>query len=809
MKHLLSLLLAAVLYLVGSMSLVAQPLGCHYYQGELHVEEPGPVAQSRMRAAIERSDSIDILHYEIWLDVTKFGGTLKARTTVTLTPKLPDQQQLIFDLTKLTVDSIQLDGVNLPFTYPDPFLVVDLPQPLELGDTLALTFFYQGTPYKDPSWGGFYFEGGYAYNLGIGITSNPPNFGRVWYPCFDNFVERATYDIHVLSSMGRRGYAIGDFIEETVAGQDSVWRHYRMEQLLPTYLTNVAVSNYVAHRDTHESVFGKVPIELLAKPEDINDMITGFSRMGDAIDAIEAWYGPYPWSRVGYVMTTVGAMEHPTNVAFPDNALNNGAGDVRLMTHELGHHWWGNITTLREPTDMWIKEGNAEYCAHLIDEWSEGRDVFVNTVKSNHLNVLVQAHQADGDFLPLSGLPFQNIYGRHTYWKGASVMHNLRGYLGDSLFRMAQQSILATYPYSAIDAETYRDHVTQVTGIDASPFFDAWIFSPGFASFKIVSSSVQPVGNEFEVDLVVQQGLRAAPAYHESVPLSVTFYNQDWEKFKTTIQASGAVSSHSLTVPFEPVHMALNEGYELNLARMDFQQTIKSPGTYLFPFVRFKATVEQVADSALIRVDHHWTAPDQVLGQPELKISETNFWVVSGIFPSGFAAQGRLAYDANMGNAFLDAGIASPKEDSLVLLYRSSPTEEWQEHPDYKVIALLPTDGKGEVVVQQLSPGEYALARGRFIYTSTEDLPDLSRVRIFPNPSHGEVWINWPDVKITPVQYRWLNSMGQVVGQGPLAEDLLTGSVFQIPDHQLSSGQYFLQLFASDGRSVSRTIILH
>ena len=118
-------------------------------------------------------------------------------------------------------------------------------------------------------------------------------------------------------------------------------------------------------------------------------------------------------------------------------------------------------------------------------------------------------------------------------------------------------------------------------------------------------------------------------------------------------------------------------------------------------------------------------------------------------------------------------------------------------------------DGKGEVVVQQLSPGEYALARGRFIYTSTEDLPDLSRVRIFPNPSHGEVWINWPDVKITPVQYRWLNSMGQVVGQGPLAEDLLTGSVFQIPDHQLSSGQYFLQLFASDGRSVSRTIILH
>ncbi|MBK7343521.1 MAG: hypothetical protein IPJ06_10790 [Saprospiraceae bacterium] len=82
--------------------------------------------------------------------------------------------------------------------------------------------------------------------------------------------------------MGRKGYAIGDFISETSVGQDSVWRHYRMEQLLPTYLTNVAVSNYVAHRDTHTGVFGKIPIELLAKPDDIGEMITGFSRLGDA-----------------------------------------------------------------------------------------------------------------------------------------------------------------------------------------------------------------------------------------------------------------------------------------------------------------------------------------------------------------------------------------------------------------------------------------------------------------------------------------------------------------------------------------------
>ncbi|MCF8237076.1 MAG: hypothetical protein K9I85_02890 [Saprospiraceae bacterium] len=806
-KYLLSLSVVLSL-MVASTALLAQPVGCHYHESDLQIQEPDPVSRVKMRAAVERSDSIDILHYEIWLDVTQFGGTLKGKTTVTLTPKLPDQDMLTFDLTTLKLDSILFNGQPLSFTYPDPFVLVQMPDVLALTDTVSLTFYYQGTPHKDPSWGGFYFEGGYAYNLGIGITSNPPNFGRVWYPCFDNFVERAKYDIHVLSSFGKRGYAVGDFISETVAGQDSVWRHYRMEQLLPTYLTNVAVSNYVAHRDTHSGFFGNIPIELLAKPEDISEMISGFSKLGDALDAIESWYGPYPWSRVGYVMTTVGAMEHPTNVAFPESALNNGAGDVRLMTHELGHHWWGNVTTLREPTDMWIKEGNAEYCAHLIDETTIGRDAFINTVKSNHLNVLVQAHQADGDFLPLSGIPFKNIYGRHSYWKGASVIHNLRGYLGDSLFRAAQKSILTTFPYSAIDAETYRDQVSLISGKDAGPFFDAWIFNPGYAAFKIYSRQSTPVGNDYSVQLVLEQGLRAAPAYHEAVPLEVTCFGPNWEVYQQTVLAGGAVSSHTLIVPFDPVHISLNERGQLNQARMDYQQVLKTTGNFILPFVKFRVTVQAITDSALVRVDHHWTAPEPVQDQPELKISSTNFWVVSGIFPFGFEAQGRLSYNATSSNAFLDADIASPKEDSLVLLYRPSPTVGWEEHPDYKLIVLGLTDGKGEVLINGLAPGEYALARGQFISTRVSE-PDLDRlVKIFPNPTNGPVWVDWPQEHGVPTQYRWVNALGTIVHHQQLT-GVDSGHLFEIPTSDLQPGYYFLQIFSNRGEQVQRAILLH
>lgn len=800
--------LGLFLFFVGMGILSAQPYGCHFHD---HSVVPDmvrdPLALSMMRASLERSDSVDILHYTIRLDVTDFNGTLKGHTDVMFTPKLPGLDTLTFDLAKFNVDSILFDGVKLNFAHQDPFLYVYLPEAQIVGDTASLSFYYQGSPLRDPIWGGFYFEGGYAYNLGIGISSNPPNYGRAWYPCFDNFVERATYDIHLLSSAGRKGYAIGDFISETEVGVDSFWRHYRMEQLLPTYLTNVAVSNYVSLRDTHMGFYGAVPIELLCRPNQVTSTQQTFSRLGEAIDAIESWYGPYPWSRVGYVITTAGAMEHPTNTAYPVNSLGGGAGSVRLMTHELGHHWWGNITTLREATDMWIKEGNAEYTAHLLDEYASGESEFINTVKSNHRVVLSRVHIDDGDFLQLSGIPFENIYGRHTYLKGASVIHNMRGYLGDSLFRIGQNAILQNYAYQSIDAATYRDYLTATTGVDMEPFFDAWLYKPGFSSFKIYSQSFTPSPSGYSVDFVLQQGLRAAPDYHREVPLEITVYGGVSEKYVVRVIADGPFSNHSLEVPFEPVFIAINERNLLNQARMDFQRSLGQTGNYQYPFANFSLWVQEIQDSALIRVDHHWVAPGPILDQPNLKISGTNHWVVSGVFPEDLKAQGRFFLDGTATSAFLDDDIVTTAEDSLVLLYRPFPTGPWELHPDFQIIKLPSGDLKSEIRANNLKPGEYAAARGQFMTSSNQQVSLLEQVEFYPNPVSGQqIWMRWPEGSPSlPTMIQWINATGQLVGFETLVP---IGGVHQIQLPNAMKGLIFARIITADGKTVLRPLIV-
>lgn len=70
--------------------------------------------------------------------------------------------------------------------------------------------------------------------------------GAAGIPVFRNFVERATYDLNVISKDGRKGYAIGEFLGETDLGGGLALRQYRMGLPLPTYLVGTATSNYAA-----------------------------------------------------------------------------------------------------------------------------------------------------------------------------------------------------------------------------------------------------------------------------------------------------------------------------------------------------------------------------------------------------------------------------------------------------------------------------------------------------------------------------------------------------------------------------------
>ncbi len=791
-----------ILFFFFCGSVFSQPIpefhACHHAKWDSKRKKMTPEEEKTVLAGIERSDTFDILHYDIQIDVTNYAGKiLKGKTKILFKAKMDNLNTIRFDLTSLGIQNVEREGDgNLTYNYNDPFIEVNLGKVLDTGEIDSVTISYSGTPYQDPVWGGVYFESNYIYNLGIGLSSNPPNFGRVWYPCFDNFVERATYDIRVLTNQGRKGYCIGTFLSEIKLGSDSLVRHYRMNQLLPTYLTNFAAANYSEVNFSHTTSLGTVPIQLVAKPGDTTSMKKSFSNIGADLDAMEEWYGKYVWERVGYVLTTVGAMEHPTNIAYPDNVILNGTkASETLMAHEFGHNWWGNLTTLKTEYDMWIKEGNAEYSSHLFLEHVYGKDKFVDAVKSNHLNVMRQAHQADGKYEPLSGISFENIYGRHTYWKGADVMHNLRGYVGDSLYKIGLQSILDKYAYSAIDAIQFRDQMTAGTGIDMTSFFDDQIFQPGFAGFEIDSIEYNTDSNNKNAVIHITQKLRKANHLYTNVPLEITFYSKNWSKITKKIKVSGEHSAQEVQIPldFDVAFALLNEDNKINYARMHANSKVKLKAPVTMPYVEFSFKVNQIKDTALIAVQHMWIAPDPIKNNPNnAKLSNSHYWIVDGLLPETFKASATLEYKNNATNTFLDADLVSVTEDSLILVYRKSPKEDWRKFPYYSKQMLSATDGQGFLKIDTLLMGEYAFANGSLPTVATTEKNQITaRLTLYPNPVNSLLHINSATLSHGNKILQVYHTNGLLAFEKTVFFD---GEPIQLSTESLTNGQYYVQI---------------
>ena len=795
--------------LLSAVLCEAQPYryGCHYFRqqrGEVPVMTP--MLRAQIDETIARSDTFDILHYDIALDVTSYvTQQITASTTITFQAKLAGQSFIRFDLVDLVVDSVVGSGGLLSFDHVGGFLRVELATTPAVGEVRDITVHYHGHPYQDPQWGGFSFYNSYIYNLGIGISTIPPNFGKVWYPCFDSFVERATYTYHVKSAGTYRLHGQGDFLGEVQLGGDTVVRSFDFPNDIPTHISAVAVASYVDSDYVHTGAYGNIPVRLSAKPGQLTDMVARFGDLGAAIDVCEHWYGPYAWGRVGYVLTPDGALEIPTNVAYPDFMTGQPVADNRaLFTHELGHHWWGDAVTPYVHNDMWIKEGPAEYSGHLVEEWIGGTEAFVAAVKNNQLDVLKNSHLQDGGFQPLSPMPDPYIYGHHTYYKGAAVMHNLRGYLGDSLFRQTLQGVQQQFSDSAVDANGFRDALESVAGVDLDPFFNAWVFAPGFSVFVVHGFESVQQGNQWEVDLVLRQGLRGTTVFHDQVPLDLTLIGDNSQRQEYLVTAGGEFTPITVTSSFEPRMAVVNGFNRLNQARMDHEFVIQPGMTFanLLPRTDFRLYADTLLDTALFRVDHIWSGPDaDLLDATVDAISGAHYWVVDGIWPGGTDLYARLDYNGLNADK-LDHDLYGITEQDAVLLYRPDPSVAWAPYPYQTIVTGSLTNGTGRFEIDSLLPGHYAFGKGQFISgVNGPGADEGDALRVYPVPASSAITVEWGNVE-EPVDLEVLDPTGRVVWLSGQEASMRNGATITVSGW--APGIYTVSARNSDGEEVAR-----
>ena len=743
-----------------------------------------------------RSDTIDILHYTVTLDMSDFSAQrIDGNCVVRFAPKVDGVAKMQLDLLQMEVDSIIMKNRKLAYSYNDTLLNISFGDRMNVGDTVEVVVFYNGVPQRDRIWGGFYYKGDYAYNLGVGFASDPHNYGRVWHPCFDNFAERATYTFHIKTRSSQRAHCNGYLqAENTVDGFTS--RTWKMTAAIPTYLACIAVGDYTLVKQSHEGVNGRVPIELAASAEDTARLKESFQNLKKAIAAYEYWYGAHRWSKVGYSLVPFrsGAMEHATNITYPISAANGTLKREHLMVHELGHSWWGNLVTCETAADMWINEGMASYSEYLFWEYVYGWKRYIKEVKDNHYKVLKQAHQQEGGYRPISGVPHEYTYGMHVYDKGASVAHNMRWYLGDSLFRKGLHYVIDEYQFKNLSSPKFRDALTYSTGVDMAQFFDDWVFMGGFPHFGVAKTAVKKEGKVYKVKVYVRQSLLGRAIYFRKVPLQVTFLDDNWKRHEAVITVSDQLDSATIDVPFSPTTIILNEGHRLNQARFDYQLKRKKTDTtaIIIPlraigFHAFKT--KSMTDSVWLHLEHHKVAPDAANVPTGCTISSQHYWTVNGILPNAVEMEASLQHDAEDDKDLITYGL-----DSLILLYRPSPDAPWQAHPNY-------TKKQTNLVKFSFSllKGDYAFANGPVGLDIFEAPRGLAFSQFDLKQTDKALQVSFASASSQKVDVELYNQKGERIFGKPVILSKKETTI-SIPTAALKAGNYFVKIRNSKGR---------
>ncbi len=688
-----------------------------------------------LNGQVTPGDSIHAINYVIDLqEIDVDAHTITANTNITLVPLVNDLDIIQLQLMDLTVDSVFVNMQKVTgFTHANEVIDIPLQVPISPGDTTDVLVYYNGEPFHE-SWGGFHYSGSYAFNLGVGISWIPHNLGKAWFPCIDDFTDRATYDVRATVPNTKMAIGGGELVSVTNNGNGTQTFRWVLNNPIPTYLASIAIGEYALVEHYYTGIEREIPITYYVRPSDTLKVPGTFTRMNEVMSLFENKFGAYDWHRVGYVGTNTGAMEHATNIAYPNFAINGNSGYEDLYVHELFHMWFGDKITCDKAEEMWINEGWASFCQYYYTEVLDGVETFKNAMHDIHSDVLRGYHTSLGGYHPMNNIPQEYTYDAiGSYDRGATMVQALRAYLGDDVFFDASKAMLEDLAFTSISSYDMEANFSKNTGVDMSGWFNNYIYHGGTPHYSIDSFTVLPVTGSYEVTIYVKQK-RHGPAFvGDGNIIEFSILDQEWHRFTDTIHFDGENGHTTVISPIAPIEVFLDLEERYMDATVDTYTELDELGEVSFSGTQFSIDVTEITDSVFIQATHHYAPPDTfAVAVPGFRLSDYRYWTIKTVGPESFAGKGRFFYS----KSGLDNTLILSETDSVVIVYREDARMEWQavEFTQYGTWAI------GYLFVEDMPMGDYALGVWD-ISTSTEEsiLEEKDKIlNVFPNPSSGK-----------------------------------------------------------------------
>jgi aminopeptidase N len=436
-----------------------------------------------------RSKDYDLQHSKVALRFELDQKKVIGDVTHTVSPLREGVDKIVFDSVGLQIQSVKVNKSDAKFSTTDKDLIVDLPKAGRLGERYEIEIKYEGKPTK-----GLYFilpDKDYPNRPKQVWSQGESEDTRYYLPTYDYPNDRLTTETILTVPADWLTISNGKLISTTDAGNGMKTWTWRESQPSSTYLFTVVAGEFVEVKDTWRNT----PVTYYA-PKDRGDRLTpNYGRTPAMIDLFSKKLGvDYPWEKYAQAMVddfVAGGMEN-------SSATTNTASSLRhpklvpeypddedgLISHELGHQWFGDLVTTKDWANIWLNEGFATFMETVWTEAHYGKD------EADYERWgAARSWFRQRDLYPRSivrhDFDDSSEFDQNVYDKGGWVLYMLRHQLGEDAFYTGLKHYLeVNRGKNAVTADLIKA-IEEATHTNVDQFFDQWIYGAGAPKFDV------------------------------------------------------------------------------------------------------------------------------------------------------------------------------------------------------------------------------------------------------------------------------------------------------------------------------------
>ncbi|HLA63820.1 MAG TPA: M1 family aminopeptidase, partial [Rhodothermales bacterium] len=367
-------------------------------------------------------------------------------------------------------------------------------------------------------------------------TQGETEDNRRWFPTWDYPNDKMTFEIAVTVPDSFRTFSNG-----ALAGSEDLPRGLRRDRWvmndtpMTAYLAAVVAGDFAVVNDEYRREDGTtVPLQYVVEPRFAGEAQAIFGETPEMIGVFEQVFGvPYPWPNYKQVTVrdfTAGGMENTSLTVMYENLQRDAGGRLGnemdlmdLVSHELAHQWFGDLTTTEDWANITVNEGMATWSEAIYRERAHGMDAAQERRIEDWNAYLGQARRGRRPIVWYGyGAEVGQMFDAHTYQKGGRVFEQLRFELGDAVFFRGLQRFLTEHGGTSVELDDYRQAMEAESGRSLQGFFDQWFRNPGHPALA-VEQAYFPGSNLYTVEVAQTQDRTREPLFGFDVLVELNY----------------------------------------------------------------------------------------------------------------------------------------------------------------------------------------------------------------------------------------------------------------------------------------------